>query len=257
MADEKKQFEEDEEYQFSDTPASSQYSGESAKLPSPPASGFRRIGMVSLGLVIVVFAVYKIMGVFFSGPITKKNASQPPMMQTLNQPTPTIQQPTPMEQALPLPSQPTSSTTNQEVESKLAALESASQSNKNDLAQITTNVGAVNRSILTVNEKLTELNATLERLSNEVSFQRAQLDQMKKKVVKRKTGMHKSQPQVQYYLQAVVPGRAWIMGTGGKPITVREGSTIPGHGRVKSIDPHQGTVTTTDGATIKFNPDES
>lgn len=253
MADEKGKFEEDE-YQFTEQNPPEQYANETAKLPNPADSGLRRVALVALGLVIVVFAVYKMLGMFFGGGIAKKPVSGMEM----SQPLPMKQPPAPVtssieQQSLPLP---VATTPNKEIESKLASLESQNQSTKNDVAQVNTNLASVNQSLLALNEKLGSLSDRLDKLSTEVMTQRSQMAGMKRTV--RPTHRHiVSQGNSSYYLQAVVPGRAWIVNGAGKPMTVREGSMVPGRGRVKSIDPHQGLVIMLDGSMIRFNPEES
>ena len=56
-----------------------------------------------------------------------------------------------------------------------------------------------------------------------------------------------------YYIQAVIPGRAWLIATNGSTLTVREGSTIPGYGIVRKIDPNLGKVFMSTGKVIRFS----
>jgi intracellular multiplication protein IcmG len=60
-------------------------------------------------------------------------------------------------------------------------------------------------------------------------------------------------PQLTYYLQAVIPGRAWLVSSDGRTLTVRQGSKIPAYGIIKHIDAMQGRLTTTSGRVIVFN----
>lgn len=63
---------------------------------------------------------------------------------------------------------------------------------------------------------------------------------------------------VTYYIQAVVPGRAWLKSNkGGKTLTVREGSTVPGYGVVDNIEPQLGKVIMNSGESIIYSPDDS
>ena len=58
-------------------------------------------------------------------------------------------------------------------------------------------------------------------------------------------------------MQAVIPGRAWLIANNGSTITVREGTPIPGYGIAKIIDPIKGRVMTSSGKEIRFSQDDS
>ena len=49
-------------------------------------------------------------------------------------------------------------------------------------------------------------------------------------------------PKINYFVQAIIPGRAWLVSSQGKTITVRVGSILPGYGKVRTIDAQQGRV---------------
>ncbi|MBA3536672.1 MAG: type IV secretion protein IcmG, partial [Tatlockia sp.] len=67
----------------------------------------------------------------------------------------------------------------------------------------------------------------------------------------------KSAPRLMYFIQAIIPGRAWLIATNGSTITVREGTRIAGWGVVKLIDPIQGRVLTSSGRIIRFSQRDS
>lgn len=50
------------------------------------------------------------------------------------------------------------------------------------------------------------------------------------------------EPKVTYTVQAIIPGRAWLKSENGDTVTVAEGDTIKGYGRVVKIDPYDGVV---------------
>jgi hypothetical protein len=47
---------------------------------------------------------------------------------------------------------------------------------------------------------------------------------------------------VAFSVQAIIPGRAWLRSDNGETVTVAEGDTIKGLGRVTKIDPYDGVV---------------
>lgn len=55
-----------------------------------------------------------------------------------------------------------------------------------------------------------------------------------------------------YYVQAIIPGRAWLKDAQGKVISVGIGDQIPGFGTVTQIQPRSGTVQTSAGITIEY-----
>lgn len=56
-----------------------------------------------------------------------------------------------------------------------------------------------------------------------------------------------------YFVQAVIPGRAWLKDSNGKIITVAIGDQVPGgYGRVTHINSRDGVVTTNKGAQIEY-----
>lgn len=59
-----------------------------------------------------------------------------------------------------------------------------------------------------------------------------------------------------YYVQAVIPGRAWLKSSNGQIITVTTGDGIPGYGTVETIDSQNGVVITSTGTKIVFGIDE-
>jgi len=45
-----------------------------------------------------------------------------------------------------------------------------------------------------------------------------------------------------FAVQAIIPGRAWLKSDNGDTLTVAEGDTLKGYGRITKIDPYDGTV---------------
>jgi intracellular multiplication protein IcmG len=63
-------------------------------------------------------------------------------------------------------------------------------------------------------------------------------------------------PKMEYFVQAIIPGRAWIINEKGQAITVRVGSEIPGYGIVKEIDPPEGRVVMSSSKVFRFKHDD-
>lgn len=60
-----------------------------------------------------------------------------------------------------------------------------------------------------------------------------------------------------YFIQAIIPGRAWLEDSSGKTITVTYGDAVPGLGKVTKIDPENGIVVTSAGVKIMYGINES
>ena len=60
------------------------------------------------------------------------------------------------------------------------------------------------------------------------------------------------QPVPQYYVRAIVPGRAWVSTPRGESQTLVVGSRLVGYGHVKQIDPNKGQVIMTTGKVLMF-----
>jgi intracellular multiplication protein IcmG len=106
---------------------------------------------------------------------------------------------------------------------------------------------------------VSELNRMIAALSDKLDSQAKTIESLAAKPVVRKTHpiVGRNKPLVQYNIQAVIPGRAWIVATNGTTLTVREGSKVPGYGLVKLIDPNQGRVITSSGRVIRFSQEDS
>ena len=55
-----------------------------------------------------------------------------------------------------------------------------------------------------------------------------------------------------YFVHAVIPGRAWLSGEDGTAVTVTIGDLLPGYGKVTAIDPYSGMVQTSSGVNIYY-----
>jgi len=120
--------------------------------------------------------------------------------------------------------------------------------------------------LASMNDKMNQLNSQLSVLnSNNQALQQQLSDLMSKyqslqQSINEAMAAAKAKPQIthslasrtraysapvikeNYFIQAIIPGRAWLVSSQGKTITVRVGSLLPGYGRVARIDAQQGRV---------------
>ncbi len=242
------QYKSADEYQFGESNDSDVYGKDntSKKLIGPGSTAIRRYVLIGIGLIFVVFIVYKLLGAFFT-PKQVKNLTATPVAE---QPVaPTITQVAPTSQ----PGQPTD--TGSLVGQKLQQLEAHNADSKTAVTELNSSVAQLQSSIQTLDSRISDMSNSMNTLTQEVERQKIQLDALKtaEKPVK-KPAYHYSAPAkpIVYFINAVIPGRAWLKNSKGATITVNEGSQIPGFGRVKKIDAYKETVTTSSGKVIKF-----
>lgn len=145
------------------------------------------------------------------------------------------------------------------INQKLSTLEVTQQSMRSEVDAVNTQLGGLNTNVTALSNQIVQLNQTIAALSAKLDEQSAVIEKLTVKA-KRKVMSHKvkkAQTPFRYYLQAVIPGRAWLIATNGSTLTVREGTKIPRYGVVKLIDPLQGRVLMSSGQVIKFSQADS
>lgn len=214
-----------------------------------------RNSLIAIGLIIAVLLLYKIMSGIFSGndqslPINQKSTqqTQPAMNSTLVQ--------NPIVNTMP------PSVDEKQIKDELANVMQTQENMQSQVSSINTQLTGMSSNVNTVAEKMTLLAQQLEQLATAVHNQAQAIEVLtertKPKVIPIRPVIHRyAQPVMQYFVQAVIPGRAWLIATNGTTLTVREGSEIPGYGVVKYIDAIQGRVLTSSGRVIRFSQDDS
>lgn len=106
--------------------------------------------------------------------------------------------------------------------------------------------------------KLAEVSAQLIQVASAMNNLNNKVDNIAKQPAVSATVDVKPLPKLikdqHYYVEAVVPGRAWLQTDHGETITVTVGEEITGLGNVVSIEPATGDVVTTSGEIIKYGP---
>ena len=107
---------------------------------------------------------------------------------------------------------------------------------------------------------MTELNGVIANLSAKVDQQSREIEGLTIRRQEANKVYHRGAQAThfpKYHIQAVIPGRAWLIATNGATLTVREGTAVAGYGMVRLIDPSQGRVTTSSGQVIRFSQEDS
>lgn len=150
---------------------------------------------------------------------------------------------------------------NQEMSQKISNLSAGQEVIRTDISALSSQVASINTNLQDLAKKIENMNGLLTSMNEKLDI----INQEIVKVQPKPRVERIVRPRVpytpvivsKYYIQAVIPGRAWLVSTQGNTITVREGSIVPGYGRVTLIDPNQGRVLTTSGKIIKFSQQDS
>lgn len=151
------------------------------------------------------------------------------------------------------------STQQSDIQSKLRSVESNQENLRADIVSVNNQIATVDTNLESLSTKVERLTAVLSALTAKLDAQALIIERMTVKPVP-KIIHHRVKSVVSapsYYIQAVIPGRAWLIATNGNTVTVREGSPLRGYGRIKLIDPNQGRILTSSGRVIRFNQNDS
>ncbi|KTD05650.1 type IVB secretion system protein IcmG/DotF [Fluoribacter gormanii] len=230
-----------------------------------PQKNVKRNALIAVGVIVFAMLMYKFIGGMFSKSTPPKESITPAPVAELT-PTP----PQPVTQIPPEPVQPKPvvqqqppvvQVNNAALEQKVASIEASQQSVQSEVSSMNQQVGNVNNNVNALNAQITKLNQMISDLNNQVVKQseviNVLIERTKPKPVKKIIRPRPLAPQIIYYINAVIPGRAWLIGTNGSTLTVREGTKIAGYGTVKLIDSMQGRVLTSSGRVIRFSQEDS
>lgn len=232
-----------------------------------PPKNIKRNALIVVGIIIFAMLMYQFIGgMFKSTPTPKESEAPAPIAEITPQPTEvqTIIPPEPIQQQ-PVVQQPPPQVVQESsaLQQKVASIESSQQTVQSEVSSMNQQVSNINNNVNSLNEQITKLNQVISDLNNQVEKQSEVINVLiertkpKPKPVKRVIHIKPVSPQINYYINAVIPGRAWLIGTNGSTLTVREGSKIAGYGTVKLIDSIQGRVLTSSGRVIRFSQEDS
>ena len=214
----------------------------------------KRNALIAVGLFFLAIITYKFVSTMFSSKSVKQKPSQ---VETVAQ-KPVVTQPI---QQTPREIQPTQPDLSDEVDKKLSSINVGQETLKHDMSTLGNQMEGIGSNMNQLAEKISQLNQSLSLLNAKIDEQSKEIEQLKQRAKPKKTPnkavRQKPREVITYYVQALIPGRAWLISSKGTTLTVREGSRIPNYGVVKLIDPQQGRVLTTSGKVIKFSQADS
>lgn len=227
---------------------------------SPEKKNVRLNALIVVGVVVLLFLTYRFIWPLFSTSTQVVKTTTPPVAQTMpiepiqTQPKPIISTTT------PAPVQPVIQATDDAVKRSVSVIEINQQSLRADVTSLNGQVNGLNRKIDDLSSQMIKLNQTITSLSNQMAQQAQQMSELmaaKTQPKPIKQVIRHPIPQIRYHIQAVIPGRAWLTGSNGSILTVREGIKVNGYGTVQLIDSMQGRVVTSSGKIIRFSPEDS
>ncbi len=269
MADDKQS---NDEYQIPDLETYQEESYEQPRYDTATSGGggtslkdnpvLKKAGIVVV-VVIIAMIGYKFWGSIFNGGGEPAKSSIPDLTKTktVPKPPPAPQKTTPVQPSQPVPAivsaprdEPSS-----DISKKVASLEISQQSIRDDISNITGQMGTVSGNVGELSDKISEINQNIQILMNKLDKQASELHRLRMAHQAKKKPPRKVivAPKVTWNVQAVVPGRAWLIASNGSTLTVRKGSTVPGLGTVRMIDTEQGKVIMRSGRVIGFSPHDS
>lgn len=146
---------------------------------------------------------------------------------------------------------------------RLARIEKANADLQNQISAMSTQMLTLNSNVSTTAANLKQISDQLAQLATVVQNEAKVSAGIVEKIARQEKmmfgagNMAMSQQPVQYFLQAIIPGRAWLISSEGETLTVSRGTPLGSYGRVSFIDAASGRVLTSSGQTILFKPDET
>lgn len=260
MAEDSNQFE--EEYHFSDDMGSFEEAPEAVDNTETVVStdnNLKRNLIIVFAVIVVILVAYKLVSTFYTSSSTatktvKAPVVQQPKVQTFETPKPQVKPsytPPPITKVVQAPA-----SLSPEIKQKLSSLQITTQNTRSEVDGLNNNIQSLKSNLQQLNDKISALSQSVNNLTDEVARQQQML-KARQKPKKRRVVRKKYVKKTSYFVQALIPGRAWLKSSKGSTITVSQGTKIPGYGTVRFIDPHQGEVVTTSGMVFRFAPSDT
>lgn len=244
----------EDEYHFSDLDTGDIYG--TPQVDPEKLDRFKKLRRIILvfGVLAMIFAVYQLSTLFRAKPKTE-SAEQPPIT---TQPTAVV------------PSVD-SAVQSAEVDKSLAGLQVSETATRSSVQEVITEMAKLRTEMDDLRSAVSGMRSSMQNLSEEMREQVALLSrqqQMIEALSKQQTQPKKPDtpkkvikkvlpPQPLYYIEAMVPGRAWLKRTDGTTLTISVGDRLQSYdGVVARIDPITGQVLMSSGRMITYRPDD-
>lgn len=142
----------------------------------------------------------------------------------------------------------------QRLEKANAELQSQIRDMSSQMTNLRNNVDTTTASLKVVAEQLAQLATTIGNEAQKTAGLADLIKQQKNPFSVAK--MDLPVPQLQCALQAIIPGRAWLLCSNGETLTVSQGTQVSNYGEIRYIDAQTGQVLTSSGQTITFSQED-
>lgn len=220
-----------------------------------------RMALLGLGVFILILIVYRCSVDPLAVKTTEKISPIPAARPKVTQMVAPVVQPKVQTVTKVEDSTKTAALNQTVVQEKLNDLEKNQASLQTQVSDLSSQLASMNSSVTTMMSNFKMLNDQLAQLAVTLQNQAkaAPVVTPRKTHPQARWDGHAaaSQRAVQYRLQAVIPGRAWLISSAGDTLTVREGTRIARYGVVRYIDAKRGRVLTSSGQMIQFGQNDS
>ena len=247
-----------DEYQFADMDAmdsneeaslTDSHFSDPKKLPdNSEKNNIKRIFLIFIPVLVAGIVIFKIFNAYLGEKEPEKAIPSVPVVASPRQPE-TIA--APAVSSLPTP--------DSKLNDRISALDEMQHTTRTDMATMNDQLNMVGKNVEDMVARIAELNVIIKNLNMKVDEQAHRIDLITMKLAPKRVP-HQNHPvshRVIYHLEAVIPGRAWLMGSDGSTLTVKKGSKLPGYGVVTFIDANQGRVSINSGQVIRFSQDDN
>jgi len=169
---------------------------------------------------------------------------------TMTPPTPVVAVTPAQPVAMPPPMPPVDNALNEkilqaqdEMQGKLDNISAKNEEYRSQVANLNIKLAQSEGEIATINKNLSGISDLLASVTADVK----KLTAPKPKKIKKKI-----KAPIAYHVNAIVPGRAWLLSSDGQLVTVRAGDKLAGYGRILAISAPEGKVLTSTGAVIQY-----
>jgi intracellular multiplication protein IcmG len=218
-------------------------------------------GALVVGGLILFLLAYKVVMSFMAASPKVINKNIPVVVRQTAQ----VQPQTP-KVSMPVP-RPVAQVSNEALDNadkKITALEQERGRLQTDVFAMQKQIRDVTQTVGSMTASLNDIKQSMEQINEKMEQQSQQMVRLQSiKRTKRRAStpsVKKVTPKVeqtQYYIQAIIPGRAWLMSTKGAMLTVSRGSAVPGYGDVRLINPKLGRIFMSSGRVIQFSQADS
>jgi intracellular multiplication protein IcmG len=259
----------DEEYHLTEEAGAQKYKASTSEVRSDVGddkSRQRKKILVIIGIIIAIFCLYKLYGLFTASPIKAPLGRHPEIHNTVPA-APSVSEEQP--KALSIQSPPVISEEKgmgaEETPNKIASLEQAIAQNgqaeenlQNQIAGLSSAITEIQNNIAMLTQQVGSLSQ--QKIPQTISKSKEKKAKSHEKIRKTlKKSVAAKKPIItptNYNVKAMIQGRAWLISQSGATFTVSTGDELAGYGTIQDINPDKGVIVTSSGKVINYMPND-